>query len=53
MTTTRPLSVLTFRVRDYPMNARLTHEFFDIERDPKAREFVLAMTHRGLPTHTE
>jgi len=35
---------LTFRVREYLMKARLTYEFFDIERDPKAREFVWAMT---------
>ena len=35
---------LTFRVREYLMKAHLTYEFFDIERDPKAREFVWAMT---------
>ena len=40
---------LTFRVREYLMKARLTHEFFDIERDPKAREFVLAVTDGRFP----
>ena len=35
---------LTFRVREYLMKARLTYEFFDIEGDPKAREFASAMT---------
>ena len=35
---------LTFRVREYLMKAQLTYEFFDIERDPKAREFLWAMT---------
>ena len=35
---------LTFRVREYLMKARLTYEFFDIELDPRAREFVWAMT---------
>ena len=33
---------LTFRVREYLMNARLTYEFFDIDRDQRAHEFVLA-----------
>jgi len=35
---------LTFRVREYLMKAHLAYEFFDIERDSKAREFVWAMT---------
>ena len=33
---------LTYRVREYLMNARLTYEFFDIDHDQKAHEFVLA-----------
>jgi glutaredoxin len=40
---------LTFRVREYLMKARLAHEFFDIERDPKARDFVLATTDGRFP----
>jgi glutaredoxin len=35
---------LTYRVREYLMNARLTYEFFDIDHDQKAHEFVLAAT---------
>jgi hypothetical protein len=33
---------LTYRVREYLMNARLSYEFFDIDHDQKAHEFVLA-----------
>jgi glutaredoxin len=32
---------LTYRVREYLMSARLTYEFFDIDHDQKAHEFVL------------
>jgi glutaredoxin len=35
---------LTFRIREYLMNARMTYDFFDIDRDPQAHEIVLAMT---------
>ena len=35
---------LTYRVREYLMNARLAYEFFDIDHDKKAHEFVLATT---------
>jgi len=35
---------LTYRVREYLMNARLAYEFFDIDHDKKAIEFVLATT---------
>lgn len=35
---------LTYRVREYLMNARLTYEFFDIDHDQRAHEFVLAAT---------
>jgi glutaredoxin len=35
---------LTYRVREYLMHARLTYEFFDIDHDQKAHEFVLATT---------
>jgi len=35
---------LTYRVREYLMNARLTYEFFDIDHDQQAHEFVLAAT---------
>jgi disulfide oxidoreductase YuzD len=31
-------------VREYLMKARVAYEFLDIERDPKAREFLWAMT---------
>jgi len=40
---------LTYRLREYLMNARLPHEFFDIERDPKAGEFILAATDGRFP----
>ena len=42
---------LTFRVREYLMKARLGYDFFDVDRDPQAHEFVLAMTgeHRRFP----
>ena len=33
---------LTYRVREYLMHSRLTYEFFDIDHDQKAHEFVLA-----------
>ena len=35
---------LTYRVREYLINARLAYEFFDIDHDQKAQEFVLAAT---------
>jgi glutaredoxin len=35
---------LTYRVREYLMKARLTYEFFDIDHDQNADEFVLAAT---------
>ena len=35
---------LTYRVREYLMHARLTYEFFDIDHDRNADEFVLAAT---------
>jgi hypothetical protein len=34
---------LTFRVREYLMNARLRYEFLDIDRDAQARAFVRAV----------
>ncbi len=33
----------TFGVREYLMNARLEYDFFDIDRDPRADEFVRAV----------
>ena len=33
----------TFGVREYLMNARLDYDFFDIDRDPSADEFVRAL----------
>jgi glutaredoxin len=33
---------LTYRVREYLMQARLSYEFFDVDHDQKAHEFVLA-----------
>jgi hypothetical protein len=41
---------LTFRVREYLMNAPLAHEFFDIERDAKAGQFVVEATGGRFPT---
>ena len=35
---------LTYRVREYLMHARLTYEFFNIDHDEKAHEFVVAAT---------
>jgi glutaredoxin len=35
---------LTYRVREYLINARLAYEFFDIDHDQNAHEFVLAET---------
>ena len=35
---------VTFRVREYLMNARLSYDFFNIDQDAEARQFVLAMT---------
>ena len=35
---------LTYRVREYLMNARLAYEFFDIDHDQSANAFVLAAT---------
>ena len=34
---------LTHAVREYLTNARLPYDYFDIERDTDAREFVVAM----------
>ncbi len=34
---------ITLGVRKYFMNARLTHEFRDIDRDPDANAFVLTV----------
>lgn len=34
---------LTYRVREYMMNARVKYEYFDIERDADAQELVLSM----------
>jgi len=39
---------VTFRVREYLMKARLSYDFFDIEQDEEARQFVLAMTNGRL-----
>lgn len=39
---------VTFRVREYLMNARLSYDFLNIEQDAEARQFVLAMTGSGL-----
>jgi thioredoxin reductase (NADPH) len=33
----------TFGVREYLMNARLEYDFFDIDRDPRADDFVRAL----------
>jgi disulfide oxidoreductase YuzD len=34
---------VTFRLREYLMNARLSYDFLNIEEDAEARQFVLAM----------
>ncbi|HEV2986530.1 MAG TPA: glutaredoxin domain-containing protein [Vicinamibacterales bacterium] len=34
---------ITFRVREYLINSKIEYEYHDIERDPAAQEFVLAM----------
>ena len=34
---------LTFSVRKYLMNSRLTYHFHDIDRDPEAEAFVLTV----------
>ena len=34
---------LTFGVREYLTNSRLTYDYYDVDRDPLANEFVLAM----------
>ena len=34
---------LTFAVREYLMNSRLIYTFHDIDRDPEAERFVLAI----------
>src|SRR5439155_4267263 len=42
---------LTFGVREYLTNSRLAYDYYDIDRDPRAQEFVLAMNEgrRRLP----
>ena len=42
---------LTRRVREYLTNSRLPHDYFDIERNADAQQFMLAMNdgHRRLP----
>jgi glutaredoxin len=35
----------TFGVREYLLNARLDYDFFDIDRNPTADEFVRALGH--------
>ena len=42
---------LTFGVRKYLTNSRLAYDYYDIDRDPRAQEFVLAMNEgrRRLP----
>lgn len=37
---------LTFRVREYLTNSRVDYDYFDIDRDPQADEFV-RMMHDG------
>ena len=34
---------LTFGVREYLTNSRIAYDYYDIEGDPRAHEFVLAM----------
>jgi glutaredoxin len=34
---------VTFRVREYLTNSNIEYEYHDIDRDPAAQEFVLAM----------
>jgi thioredoxin reductase (NADPH) len=42
---------LTFGVREYLTNSHLTYEYYDVDRDARALEFVLAMNdgRRRLP----
>jgi glutaredoxin len=42
---------LTFGVREYLTKSHLTYDYYNIERDPQAQEFVLAMNdgRRRLP----
>ena len=42
---------LTFGVREYLTNSRLTYDYYDVDRDPRAQDFVLAMNdgRRRLP----
>jgi mycoredoxin len=35
---------LTYRVREYLMNARLTYQYFDIDRDSDAQDVMLSLT---------
>ena len=34
---------ITYGVREYLTNSRIPYDYYDIERDPHAHEFVLAM----------
>jgi hypothetical protein len=34
---------VTFGIREYLTNSRIPYDYYDIERDPRAYEFVLAM----------
>ena len=42
---------LTFGVREYLTNSRLAYDYFDVERDARAHDFVVAMNDgkRRLP----
>ena len=43
---------LTFGVREYLTNSRLAYDYYDVDRDTRAQEYVLAMNDgkRRLPS---
>jgi hypothetical protein len=40
---------LTFGVREYLTNARLTYDYHDVDREPQAEELMLALTDGRTP----